>query len=148
MLRHVSFKLSTFVPGLRQADRRWQRIFHAPAGRLCVISRSRSRTDFISSVHNEYVKHCVKLRESRKYRVTYNTTLLCGLTVITEHFLQSPPAPTKVRSPSDKLPVMMMHPQHYIVLPRGCKLLSRLPRAQHIVPWGCCDIFPASSSMC
>ena len=38
----------------------------------------------ITSVQNSYIKHCVKLRTSSKYRRQCGSTLLCGLDVIEE----------------------------------------------------------------
>lgn len=45
--------------------------------------------EYISSVQNGYIKHCVRVRTNRKYREKERRTLLCGLDVINEQLQAS-----------------------------------------------------------
>lgn len=61
----------------------------APAHRARVVHAAAAETrgseaDIISSTHNQYIKHCVKLRTSSSYRRECGRTLLCGLNMIQE----------------------------------------------------------------
>ena len=67
----------------------------------------------LASVHNPLVKHLVKIRENRKYRLQHNSLLVSGFTVVSEIAASHKPNKIFVENLQDALPC----PEIYQVSP-------------------------------
>lgn len=99
------------VPALSFSCPVFNSVAHSRPHRRAAVKASAALADTITSTQNEYVKHCVKLRTSRKYRLECNSALLCGLVVL-EELLKASAGSVKARYLPDRSEARLMPAEH------------------------------------